>query len=410
MSGSTPVVQVTANGLVVPAFADCLAWATAKFQGIWGADVYLGNDSPDGQLVALLATAIDDVNSACVAVFNSFSPAFAQGAGLSAVVKINGIARDVPTFSTVDLLCVGQQGTDVSGGIVSDGANNWVLPGAQNSATLVIGATGQVTGTAVCQTLGAITAGIGVVSQISTIIKGWQSATNNGFAVPGNPVEDDAQLRQRQSVSTMIPSETIMDGLVGALLAVPGVTKVAPYANATNATDANGVPGNTVAMTVTGGDATAIATVIYEKKGIGPATYGTTTETVLDSRGLPNVISFFRPTTVIISVQVVLNTSGYTGYTTQIGVEIQTAIAAYINSLNDGGENGFLRATRLYIPAQLLGPYAAPASPGDASTYDVNYILLARDSNPLTSGDIPLQFYETVSCNPASNVVITIAS
>lgn len=410
MSGTTPVVQVTANGLVVPAFADCLAWAIAQFQGIWGADVYLGNDSPDGQLVALLATAIDDVNSACVAVFNSFSPAFAQGAGLSSVVKINGIARQVPSYSTVDLLCVGQQGTDVSGGIVSDGSNNWVLPGAQNSGTLVIDGTGQVIGTAVCQTLGAISASVGVVSLIQTVIKGWQSATNAGFAVPGNPVEDDAQLRQRQSVSTMIPSETILDGLVGALLALPGVTKVAPYVNATNATDANGVPGNTVAMTVTGGDAVQIATVIYEKKGIGPATFGTTTETVLDARGLPNVISFYRPTTVVISVQVVLNTAGYTGYTTQIGVEIQNAIAAYINSLNDGGENGFLRATRLYIPAQLVGPFANPASPGDANTYDINYILLARDSNPLSNNDIPLQFYETVTCNPSTNIVLTIAS
>lgn len=406
MSGSTPVVAITANGLVVPAYADCLAWATAQFQGIWGADVYLGNDSPDGQLVALLATAIDDVNSAFVAVFNSFSPAFAQGAGLSGVVKINGIARDVPTYSTVDLLCVGQQGTPIGGGIVSDGSNNWVLP----AGTTIDPVTGQVIATATCATIGAISAGVGTVNQISTVIKGWQSATNNGVAVPGNPVEDDAQLRQRQSVSTMIPSTTIMDGLVGALLALPGVTKVAPYANATNATDANGVPGNTVAMTVTGGDAVQIATTIYEYKGIGPGTYGTTTETVLDSRGLPNVINFFRPTTVVITVQIVINVVGYTGYTTLIGTEICQAVAAYINSLNDGGENGFLRLTRLYIPAQLLGPYATPASPNDAATYDVVYILAARSGSPPSSNDVQLAFNETVTCDPLANVTLILQS
>lgn len=406
MSGTTPVVQVTANGLVVPAFADCLAWATAKFQGIWGADVYLGNDSPDGQLVALLATAIDDVNSAFVAVFNSFSPAFAQGAGLSSVVKINGIARDVPSFSTVDLLCVGQGGVDISNGIVSDGVNNWVLP----PSTVIDPVAGQITATATCATLGAITAGAGTVDQISTIILGWQSATNLGVAVPGDPVETDSALRQRQSKSTMIPSETIMDGLVGALLALSGVTKVAPYANATNATDANGVPGNTVAMTVTGGDAVQIATVIYEKKGIGPGTYGTTTETVLDSRGLPNVINFFRPTTVVITVQIVINVVGYTGYTTLIGQEITAAVAAYINGLNDGGENGFLRLTRLYIPAQLLGPYAAPASPGDAATYDIVYILVSRDGLPPGSNDVQLAFNETVTCNPSTNITLILQS
>jgi uncharacterized phage protein gp47/JayE len=405
MSGSTPVVSIGPSGIVVPAYIDCLNWATAQFQGIWGADVYLGNDSPDGQMVALLATAIDDCNSAMVAVFNSFSPAFAQGSGLSSVVKINGIARAVPSYSTADLLCVGQVGTDISNGIVSDGTNNWVLP-----PSTIIPNSGQILATATCATLGAINASVGTVNQIQTVTLGWQSASNPSPGVAGSPVETDAALRKRQSVSTMIPSQTIMDGLVGALLALPGVTEVLGYANATNATDANGVPGNTVAMVVLGGNAVSIATVIFEKKGIGPGTYGNVTETVLDARGLPNVINFSTPTIIPITVQIVINTVGYTGYTTSIGLEIIAAVAAYINSLPSGGENGWIRATRLYIPAQLLGPYAAPAAPSDANTYDVVFILMARSGGPLGNSDIPLVFSEEASCNPATNITLVVQS
>lgn len=397
MSGTTPVVQVTANGLVVPAFADCLAWATAQFQGIWGADVYLGNDSPDGQLVSLLATAIDDCNSAFVAVYNSFSPTFAQGAGLSSVVKINGIARAVPSFSQADLTCVGQTGTDISNGIVSDGANNWVLP-----AGVVIDGTGQIVATATCATVGAIQADINDISQISTVIRGWQSATNLSVAVPGAPVETDAHLRQRQAVSTMIPSQTVMDGLVGALLSLPGVTEVGAYANSTNATDVNNVPGNTIAMVVTGGVDSTVATTIFDKKGIGPGTFGTTSQTVTDARGMPNVINFSRPISVTINVQIAINISGYSGYTAAIGTEIQNAVAGYINGLPDGGEAGYIRITRLYIPAQLLGPYAAPATPGDAATYEVVYILIGRGSGQPGSGDVQLAFNESAVVVPSA--------
>lgn len=56
-----------------------------------------------------------DTYALCGDVYNAFSPSTAQGAGLSSVVKINGIRRKTASYSTVDLRIVGQVGTIVTG-------------------------------------------------------------------------------------------------------------------------------------------------------------------------------------------------------------------------------------------------------------------------------------------------------
>ena len=95
---------IDANGVSAPSFADILSYLQAQYRAIFGDDVYLGNDSQDGQFLGIVAKAIHDSNSALVAAYNSFSPATGQGNGLSNNVKINGLARLVASNSTVEML------------------------------------------------------------------------------------------------------------------------------------------------------------------------------------------------------------------------------------------------------------------------------------------------------------------
>ena len=112
--GTTPVCQITDAGIVRPTFENVLGYVQSAYRGIYEQDVYLGADSQDGQFMALLANAIHDANGETVAAYNAYSPATALGAGLSSVVKINGIRRKSATYSTVDLLIVGQVGSVIS--------------------------------------------------------------------------------------------------------------------------------------------------------------------------------------------------------------------------------------------------------------------------------------------------------
>lgn len=387
-SPTAPYIDET--GIHAPSFNDILTYLKNAYRAIYGADVYLENDSQDGQLLGIFASAINDANSAAIQIYNAFSPATALGAGLSSVVKINGLTRKTPTQSTVDVNIVGVAGTQIFNGVVSDtNGNNWDLP-----ATVTIPTSGSIVVTATAENLGAITAEPNTVTRIATPTRGWQTVTNTLAATAGAPVESDAQLRIRQSTSTMLPSVTALDGMIGAVVAVEGVTRYQVYENDTNITDANGVPSHSVAFVVEGGDSTAIATAIASKKTPGAGTFGTTTISVSDAYGIPHGISFFRPTSVPINVAISI--TPLVGYTTQIGQSIVDAIVEYINTSAIGSN---VSLSKLYVPANLTGVYGA--------TFNIKSLQIARNNGSLTAADVVIAFNEVAICS-AANVTLTV--
>lgn len=387
MTITTTAPTIDATGISAPSYADVLAFVRAKYQAIYGADVYLGNDSQDGQFLAVIAQAISDANSVAVSVYNAFSPATAQGANLSSVVKINGIAREVSSNSTVDLVCVGQAGTTITNGAVTDPSNNqWNLP-----ATVTIPPSGTVTVTATCLTAGAIAALAGTTWTIATPTRGWQSVSNTSDASPGAPVEEDPALRQRQTVSTAIPSLTVLEGIIGAVANIAGVTRYEAYENDTAVTDANGLPSHTISLVIEGGDATAIAQAIAAKKTPGGGTYGTTSVVVTNRYGIPVTIRFFRPTDQAIGVAI--NFRALSGYTSSIGAAVQQAVSNYINSVAIGGG----AAAGVEWDACI----AAAKSVAGSSTFKIESLTLTGPGGAGTP-DVPLAFNQAATCTPAS--------
>lgn len=79
---------VTASGISAPDYQTILNTLTGYFHQIYGDDVYLETDSKDGQMLAIYARGIHDANNMAIAVYNSFSPATAQGRGLASNVKL----------------------------------------------------------------------------------------------------------------------------------------------------------------------------------------------------------------------------------------------------------------------------------------------------------------------------------
>lgn len=388
---ATPVCTIDATGIHKPAYAEVLAYFKAQYQAIYGDDVYLEPDSQDGEFLALLALAVDDSNSMAVAVYNAFSPSSAQGVGLSRVVKINGLNRATATYSVADILIVGQAGTIITDGIVSDAqGNQWLLP-----ATVTIPAEGEITATATCAVIGAIQAGANTINQIFTPTRGWQTATNPAAASIGQPVERDPALRQRQAVSTQIPSQTLFEGTWGALAALSGVTRLRGYENASGVTDALTVPAHSIAFVVDGGDATAIAATIAAKKGPGCGTFGTTTETVTDSFGVARAIKFSRPVVVPITYEVTIKAKA--GYTIVTENDIKQAMADYTNAIAIGDG---IEIARTYVPAQLNGS-------SDNKRYELKSVKLSRDGGAVGTTDIAVAYNEAVACDVA-NVTITV--
>jgi uncharacterized phage protein gp47/JayE len=390
---ATPVCTVDATGIHLPPFTDVLSYLQDAYRGIYGSDVYLAPDSQDGQFLGILAAAVNDANAMAVAVYNAFSPSTAQGTGLSSVVKINGIARTVATYSMVDVLIVGQAGATITNGLAADtSSNQWALP-----ASVVVPTEGQITVTATAVDIGAISAPSGTVTSIVTPTQGWQSVTNPSAAVPGSPVETDAALRARQTLSTALPSHTVMEGIIGAVASISGVTAFRGYENDTNVTDGNGIPGHSISLVVRGGDAQAIANAIAEKKTPGAGTYGTTTETVTDAYGIPHLIGFYRPTPVPIFYAITIK--ALSGFTTDIQAQIVQAISDWTNSVGIGNP---VRLTRAYVPANLGGSAAS-------ATFEVTALTVGTSSGALSSSDVNIAFDEMATCVPAQ-IAVTVTS
>lgn len=395
MSGtvSPTAAYVDATGIHAPTYQEIVTYLVNAHQTIYGSDITVDPATQDGQLIGIFALALADTNNACIASYNSFSPSTAQGVGLSSMVKINGIARKVPSNSEVDLRVVGIAGTEIFNGVAQDGAGTkWDLP-----VYVLIPPDGEITVLATAEQPGAIPALPGTIVRIATPTYGWQTVINLDAASLGAPVENDAQLRIRQAQSTMMPSSTVLDGIVGGVASIPGVIKYRGYENDTGCTDAlTTLPPHSICMVVLGGDPVTICQTILNKKTPGCYTYGDVRETVLDVYSIPHDIGFFIPDPVPISVAITI--MALPGYSTTIGDGMKTAVSDFINALPIGVDVVW---SKIFMPANLCA--MAPDMPANATA---TFIITAMTINGATA-DIPIAFDEMATCDRAS-VVITV--
>lgn len=351
MTTSPTSCSISSAGITAPLYSDILSYFITQTQNIFGSDIYLANDSQLYQLLAVVATAQNDSNAATIATYNSFSPTTSQGTGLSNLVKINGITRLVATNSTADVTLVGVSGAIINKGIVADNLGNQyslVTP-------ILIPLSGTITVLATAINPGAISSPVGSITQIVTPTLGWQSVTNASASVPGDPVETDAQLRIRQSLSTSYPAVANIDAIQASVANIVGVISMRLYENSTSGTDtdgsisgATGLPGHSIAVVTQGGDPVQIANAIATKKAPGCGTFGTTAEPVIVGN-TPITINFSQSTQEVINATILITPK--TGYNVNIGQNLVNSFVAYVNGLIIGQGYEFAEAF-----AAVVGP------------------------------------------------------
>lgn len=389
---SNPVFSVTENGIQAPSYAEILEYFQSQARNIFGQDVNIDADTQDGQLIAIFALALSDVNAQAIATYNQFNPNTAVGVGLDSAVKTNGITRHTATNSTVDLILIGQAGTVITNGVATDdNENRWLLP-----EQVVIPVSGEITVTATAEEVGAIEASPNTITQIGTPTLGWQSVNNPTQATVGVAVETDAELRQRQSRSTELPSVSLWEGIIGSLLNLPGVIRVSGVKNDEDDPSPEGVPGHTIAMIVDGGEVDEIGETIFLKKGEGVGTYGSVQTTYIDTYGFPSVIKFSRPT--IVNAYVTLTITPSTTYISSVADEIKQRIADYINGLSIGESVNI---------ARVLSSAVKDCTTGVDDRFDVTAIVMGEASGSQTAASIPIEWNEAASCD-VDNITVTL--
>jgi uncharacterized phage protein gp47/JayE len=379
------------TGISAPSYSDIYQSLIASFQAIYGSSIYIAPDSQDGQWLAILAQAINDSNQAAVACFQAFSPTYAQGAGLSSLVKLNGLLRNTATNSTAVGNVVGTVGTVITNGVVQDANGNlWNLPA---SVTIPIG--GSIAVTVTAQNAGNLTAPAGTISKVYNPQLGWQSFTSTADAVVGSPIELDATLRARQGVSSSLPALGIKEAIYAAIANVTGVTRSTVYENDTGATDSNGIPAHTISAVVDGGSIAAITAAIASKKPPGGQTYGSTSGVVYDQYGLPVTINYY----VLAHVQIyfAVTIKALPGYVSTTGTALIAALVAFAKALAIGEG---VYTSQAQAAAGLINQAIG-------QTYYITAFTLGVAPAPVGTANIAIAFNQIADCATA-NCALTV--
>lgn len=388
---------VDSTGLHIPTYNDILEDMIAAMKQIYGDDIYLDNSSPDYQLLSIFALKQSDTLQVMAYAYNARSPETAIGASLDSVVKLNGIKRKAASKSTCQVKVTGTPFTQIVDGAVRDRAGlTWDLP-----SSVVIDSSGTTYTVATCRTAGAVSALAGDISQIETPTYGWVSVTNEVAAVLGNAQETDAQLRERQTISTANPSQTMLDGTKGAIAALKNVSRYAVYENDTNVssvTDDNpyGLPAHSVTCVVEGGTDEDVAEAIFLHKGIGCYTNGDVEVQYTDQNDYINRVRFYRPVYKDIFVKVVIKK--YTGYISTMTVKVREAVYNYLAALTIGSD----------VSASVLSNIITDCNPSlTKPIFGIKELKLGLSKSSMAARDIDIGFKEIP--NPAyANIEVTL--
>lgn len=291
---------LTPQGLTIQTLPDIITELTDGLKTIYGSDINLDPNTPDGQWVNIIAQAKIDILEFVNQVFASFDPDEAVGVNLDRRCAINGIKRAGGTYTqqpveiTVDraLTLQGLDTAPASPFTVQDPQGNQY----QLVSTTAFSGAGTLTLTFQAKEVGAVTSALNSITDIVTITLGVISSGNSTSAASvGVAQESDAALRTRRARSVSIPSKGFLDGLIGSLLDLNGVTQVEVFENVTNVTDLRGIPAHSIWTIVLGGSSSDIAQVIYRKRSLGCGMRGATVVSIEQADGLFMDIKFDRP-------------------------------------------------------------------------------------------------------------------
>ena len=267
---------------------------------IYGADINVDPNSPDGQMVNIVAQAKIDVLEFLQQIYNSFDPDKAIGVSLNSRCAINGITRRAGTHTLQSVDVVVDRALTLKGLDLYPTEPFTVADGSGNQYQLLVTETpvgaGTVTADFQATLIGAVQSAANTIIVPVTILLGVVSVNNPAsYTTLGVTEETDYAFRVRRQQSVALPNQGYLDGMLAGLVNVDDVAEAKVYENNTGAT-VDGIPSHAIWCIVDGGDEDEIANVIYVKRNAGCGMRGTVVVAVDQVDGSTMDIKFDRPT------------------------------------------------------------------------------------------------------------------
>ena len=301
------------NGVTLPTTKELREEVENGFQNAFRvreSDPVLNTDptSPMGQVVDLMVGELEAKNAEIAFLANQLNPRTARGVFLDALAALYGLERKVSEPTVVVCTCTGLAGTVIPfGAIVQDSAGNKYRQSRAGGVT--IGASGTVDTEFAAVEHGGIEVSAGSISQIITVVAGWDSVINAAAGVTGRDVEPDGELLNRMIQSYAINANGTVENIQANLAELDGVLDVVVLENYTNQKQTQyevELDAHSIAVCIVGGEDADIARAIFERKSGGCGTNGETEVEHVDTEhyNARYVYRIIRPTTSDFHVKV----------------------------------------------------------------------------------------------------------
>lgn len=301
--------QINAEGLVVKSLNEIIDEIETGLRAIYGPDIILDPDTPDGQLVQIFAQAAADIRQVILDINAFFDPDQAIGTALDQRVALNGITRRPGTHSRVVMAIETDRAVSLTAGeyfVKDDAGTRWVL-----ESDLVIAAAGTEEAYFSSVDIGAILATPNTITTAETIVAGVVSVTNPySLYFQGSNEESDEELRERRKRSVTGSAMGYIDAIESKILELDDVAGGAVYENNTAVTDASGTPAHTIWAIVDGGDDDDIADILYRNRPLGCGMRGAVEVIIPRDNGPDATMKFDRPIAEDLYIQFTLSVVG----------------------------------------------------------------------------------------------------
>lgn len=293
------------NGLVTQELDEILTSLITQFRSIYGQDINLEQNSPDGQWLNILAQEKKDILDLFTSYYNNLDPDRVVGIPQQILYKLNGLTINAYTYSYVyvtvnvseDVTLSGLddniESADGTGYTVRDtNGNRWILTETQELSA------GSYTLNFRSAELGAITTLANTVNIMETVLKGVTSVNNPAANyITGNQGETSAQFRQRRNRAMAVPSQGFEESLQSQMLNLPNVTQCKVYNNREDTTE-DDIPPHTTWVIVEGGSSDDIGRVIYNNLPPGIPMKGTQSVEITKQNGDIETVYYDLPLAV----------------------------------------------------------------------------------------------------------------
>lgn len=281
---------------------------------IYGADINVDQNSPDGQLVGIFALSKIDVLDLIVQDYDSKDPDQAVGVALDAVSQLCGISRKGGSYTETDVVVTTDRDINLTG-LDDPSAVPFTVADSTGNKFNLIDSASLTTGENVlafrAAELGQVQVLANTLTVPVTIILGVVSVNNpDGPYQDGANQETDAQFRIRRQKSVSAPAQGYLQALYGGLNDITGLVGAAVYENVTGSEDGDGIPGHSIWVVVDGGEDQAVAEAIYKYRNAGCGMKGDEDVVIVQVDGSDFHVFFDRATEENLYVQFHLDTIG----------------------------------------------------------------------------------------------------